>query len=63
MIAVELFKLVRRLRTWISIGLICALPLVVAIFIAVTHLAPPPGRAARSCPRCWTRGSCTRRRR
>jgi ABC-2 type transport system permease protein len=43
MIAVELFKLVRRPRTWISVGLICALPLIVAIFIAVTHLAPPPG--------------------
>ncbi len=46
MIAVELFKLVRRLRTWISIALICALPLVVAIFIAVTHLAPPPGQGS-----------------
>jgi ABC-2 type transport system permease protein len=45
-IAVELFKLVRRVRTWFSIGLICALPLVVAIFIAVTHLAPPPGQAS-----------------
>lgn len=46
MIAVELFKLVRRLRTWLTIGLICALPLVVAIFIAVTHLAPPPGEGS-----------------
>src|ERR1700751_52066 len=46
MIAVELFKLVRRLRTWISIGQICALPLVVAIFIAVTHLVPPPGQGS-----------------
>ena len=27
-------------------GLICALPLVVAIFIAVTHLAPPPGQGS-----------------
>jgi ABC-2 type transport system permease protein len=45
-IAVELFKLVRRLRTWLSIGLICALPLAVAIFIAVTHLAPPPGQGS-----------------
>jgi ABC-2 type transport system permease protein len=44
-ITVELFKLVRRVRTWFSIGLICALPLVVAIFIAVTHLAPPPGQS------------------
>lgn len=46
MITVELFKLVRRPRTWVSIGLICALPLVVAIFIAVTHLAPPPGQGS-----------------
>ena len=46
MITVELFKLVRRVRTWFTIGLICALPLVVAIFIAVTHLAPPPGQAS-----------------
>ena len=46
MIGVELFKLVRRVRTWFTIGLICALPLVVAIFIAVTHLAPPPGQAS-----------------
>ena len=46
MIAVELFKLVRRLRTWVSIGLICALPLVVAIFIAVTHIAPAPGQGS-----------------
>ena len=46
MIAVELFKLCRRVRTWFSIALICALPLVVAIFIAVTHLAPPPGQGS-----------------
>ncbi len=46
MIAVELFKLVRRVRTWFSVGLMCALPLVVAIFIAVTHLSPPPGQGS-----------------
>jgi ABC-2 type transport system permease protein len=46
MITVELFKLVRRLRTWISIALLCALPVAVAVFIAVTHLAPPPGQGA-----------------
>jgi ABC-2 type transport system permease protein len=45
-IAVELFKLARRMRTWFSITLMCALPLVVAIFIAVTHLAPPPGQGS-----------------
>ena len=46
MIRVELFKLVRRARTWVSIGLICALPLLVAIFIATTHLVPPPGQGS-----------------
>jgi ABC-2 type transport system permease protein len=45
-ITVELFKLVRRPRTWISIALLCALPVGVAIFIATTHLAPPPGQGA-----------------
>jgi ABC-2 type transport system permease protein len=46
MIAVELVKLVRRLRTWLSVALICGLPLLVAVFIAVTHLAPPPGQGS-----------------
>jgi ABC-2 type transport system permease protein len=45
-IRVELFKLVRRPRTWISIALLCALPVGVAVFIAVTHIAPPPGQGA-----------------
>jgi ABC-2 type transport system permease protein len=46
MIGVELVKLVRRPRTWISLVLTCALPFVVAIFIAVTHLTPPPGQGS-----------------
>jgi ABC-2 type transport system permease protein len=45
-IGVELAKLVRRPRTWISLVLTCALPLVVAVFITVTHLAPPPGQGS-----------------
>src|SRR5947199_8831792 len=44
MIRVELVKLLRRPRTWITVGLLCALPVLVAVFLAVTHLAPPPGR-------------------
>ncbi|HEY2241184.1 MAG TPA: ABC transporter permease [Streptosporangiaceae bacterium] len=43
---VELYKLFTRPRTWISVLLICALPLVVAIFVAVTHLTPPPGQGS-----------------
>jgi ABC-2 type transport system permease protein len=44
MIGVELLKLVRRPRCWVSIALLCGLPIMVAIFVAVTHLAPPPGQ-------------------
>jgi ABC-2 type transport system permease protein len=44
MISVELLKLVRRPRTWVAIGLLCMLPVVVAIFVATSHLAPPPGK-------------------
>jgi ABC-2 type transport system permease protein len=45
-IRVELVKLFRRPRTWISMVLSCALPFVVAIFITITHLAPPPGQGS-----------------
>jgi ABC-2 type transport system permease protein len=44
MIGVELVKLARRPRSWVSILLLCALPALVAVFVAVTHLAPPPGQ-------------------
>ena len=44
MIRVELAKLVRRPRSWVSIVLLCGLPVVVAVFVAVTHIAPPPGQ-------------------
>ena len=46
MMTVELYKLFTRARTWISVLLICALPLLVAVFVAVTHLAPPPGQGS-----------------
>jgi ABC-2 type transport system permease protein len=45
-VTVELYKLFARPRTWISVLLICALPLVVAVFVAVTHLTPPPGQGS-----------------
>ena len=44
MIRVELVKLLRRSRTWITVALLCALPVLVAVFLSVTHLAPPPGK-------------------
>jgi len=43
-IRVELVKLVRRPRNWVSVALLCALPVLVAVFLAVTHLAPQPGQ-------------------
>jgi ABC-2 type transport system permease protein len=44
MIGVELVKLLRRPRTWLSIAMLCALPVIVAAFVSARHLAPPPGR-------------------
>src|SRR5271156_1339885 len=44
MIRVELAKLVRRPRSWVSLILLCGLPILVAVFVAVTHVAPPPGQ-------------------
>ena len=44
MITVELYKLMRRPRTWVSVALLCALPVAVAVFVSVNHLAPPPGQ-------------------
>ncbi len=46
MIAVELRKLLLRPRMWVSVALLCALPLVVAVFLATTHITPPPGQGA-----------------
>jgi ABC-2 type transport system permease protein len=43
-IRVELVKLARRPRSWITIALLCGLPVLVAVFVAVTHLVPPPGQ-------------------
>jgi ABC-2 type transport system permease protein len=43
-IRVELAKLFRRPRTYVITGLLCALPLIVAIFLATTKIPPPPGQ-------------------
>jgi ABC-2 type transport system permease protein len=43
-IGVELVKLWRRPRTWVSLFLLCALPAMVAVFLAVTHIGPQPGQ-------------------
>ncbi|MGH3613223.1 MAG: ABC transporter permease subunit [Pseudonocardia sp.] len=44
MIAVELALLLRRRRVWLCWALLCALPALVAVMLASTGLAPPPGR-------------------
>ncbi len=44
MIGVELAKVARRPRTWVSIGLLCALPGLIAVFLAVTKRGPGPGQ-------------------
>ncbi len=42
-ILVELSKLLRRPRTWVTITLLAGLPVVVGIFLKVTGIAPKPG--------------------
>jgi ABC-2 type transport system permease protein len=42
-ITVELRKLFRRPRTWATIGLLNLLPLIVAVLLKITDLAPRPG--------------------
>src|ERR1700753_1956219 len=46
MIRVELRTLFLRPRMWVSVLLLCGLPAVVAVFLATTHLSPPPGQGA-----------------
>lgn len=43
MIRVELWQLLRRPRTWITIAALNALPAVVAVLLALTDLGPRPG--------------------
>jgi ABC-2 type transport system permease protein len=43
-ITVELRLMLRRRRVWLCWALLCALPALVAVLLATTRLAPPPGR-------------------
>ena len=43
MIIVELIKMLRRPRTWLIMGMLIALPTLVAVLLAVTDLGPRPG--------------------
>ena len=44
MTGVELALLLRRRRVWLCWALLCALPALVAVLLATTGIAPPPGR-------------------
>ena len=44
MIGVELRLMLLRRRVWLCWALLCALPALVAVLLAVTGIAPPPGR-------------------
>ena len=52
MIRVELCKLVRNRRTWVTIALIDALPILVAVLLALPTSDPGPAPGRPSCPRC-----------
>ena len=57
MIAVELRKLFRRPRTWMTIILLDALPILVAVLIAITHVGPRPGQGPAFLSAVLTNGS------
>ncbi len=57
MIAVELTKLLRRPRTWITIALLNALPVLVAVLLVLTDLAPRPGEGPAFLSAVLTNGT------
>ena len=57
MIAVELSKLARRPRTWVSVLLLCLLPSIVAAFLATTDIAPRPGEGPALLAAVLTNGT------
>ena len=57
MIAVELRKLFRRPRTWITIALLNSLPVLVAVLLKVTDLAPRPGEGPAFLSAVLTNGT------
>ncbi len=57
MIAVELRKLFRRPRTWATIAVLNALPLLVAVLLVLTDLAPRPGEGPAFLSAVLTNGA------
>jgi len=56
-IRVEIAKLFRRPRTYVITGLLCALPFVVAVFLATTRIPPPPGQGGAFLSAVLSNGS------
>jgi ABC-2 type transport system permease protein len=56
-IVVELRKLFGRPRTWVTIALLNALPVLVAVLIALTDLAPRPGEGPAFLSAVLTNGT------
>jgi ABC-2 type transport system permease protein len=56
-IAVELSKMFRRPRTWVTIGLLNALPVLVAVLLALTDLSPRPGEGPAFLSAVLTNGT------
>jgi ABC-2 type transport system permease protein len=50
MIVVELRKMFRRPRTWATIAVLNALPILVAVLLVLTDLAPRPGEGPPFLP-------------
>ncbi len=57
MIGVELRQLLRRPRTWVSIGLLAGLPTLVAVFLATSDIAPRPGTGPAFLSQVTTNGA------
>lgn len=56
MIAVELTKMLRSRRTWVTIAVIDALPILVAVLLAVTDIGPRPGTGPAFLSAVLTKG-------
>jgi ABC-2 type transport system permease protein len=56
-IAVEMRKLFRRPRTWVTIALLNALPVLVAVLLALTDLGPRPGEGPAFLSAVLTNGT------
>ena len=57
MITVELIKLFRRPRTWMALVLLDALPILIAVLLAVTDVSPRPGQGPAFLSAVTTNGA------